>query len=232
MIDPIIVQHYKDYNEVYYTGSLGLFERWTHISLEKGMKNLSHRSILDIGGGDGQHVPFMSGEFAEYTILDLIDHSKELNPAINEQDVSKIKFIVGDAEKLPFEDNSFDRVILTCILHHVDSPVNVLNECRRVIRNSGNISIYLPNDPGMMYRWLRHFGAHRKYAKRTKRSMSEIKYLWAIEHKNHALGLSTIIKNVFQRDLVSRHSHPLALGSWNLNLFQTYQIVINKANDA
>ena len=232
LMDPIIVQHYKDYNEVYYTGNLGLFERWTHKSLEKGKRAESQPLVLDIGGGDGQHVPFLSGKFANYTILDLLDHSKSLNPGIADEDLPRVNFVVGNAEELPFEDDSFDRIILTCILHHVDSPVKVLNECRRVLRNGGVLSLYLPNDPGMLYRWIRHFGAHKKYAKRTNRPLSEIKYLWAIEHQNHVLGISTIIKSVFIRDVVSRRSYPIPFGSWNLNLFQIYQISISKDNDA
>ena len=110
--------------------------------------------------------------------------------------------------------------------------MKVLNECRRVLRNGGVLSLYLPNDPGMLYRWIRHFGAHKKYAKRTNRPLSEIKYLWAIEHQNHVLGISTIIKSVFIRDVVSRRSYPIPFGSWNLNLFQIYQISISKDNDA
>ena len=231
-MDPIVVQHYKDYNDVYYTGKLGLFERWTHNALEKSERLESQSSVLDIGGGDGQHVNYLSGSFASYTIFDLLDHSTKLNPSISDGDIPKINFVVGNAEKLPFEDDSFDRVIVTCLLHHVDSPANVLKECRRVLRNGGLLSLYLPNDPGMVYRWIRHFGAHKKYAKKTKRPIAEIKYLWAIEHQNHVLGLSTIIKNIFQGDSVRRRSYPLPMGSWNLNLFQIYQISITKDKDA
>jgi phosphatidylethanolamine/phosphatidyl-N-methylethanolamine N-methyltransferase len=227
-MDPIIVQHYQDYNDVYYTGGLGLFERWTHQSLEKGKKVNPQSSILDIGGGDGQHVPFLSGRFSNYTILDLLDHSQKLNPAINSVDLPKVNFVLGNAEKLPFEDESFDRIILTCILHHVDSPAKVLSECRRVLRNGGELSIYLPDDPGMIYRWIRHFGAHKKYSKRTKRPIRDIKYLWAIEHQNHVLGISTVIRRTFQGDSIRRRSYPLPLGSWNFNLFQVFQIVVNK----
>lgn len=227
-MDPLIVRHYEDYNDVYYTGGLGLFERWTHQSLEKGKKIAPQLSILDIGGGDGQHVPFLSGKFSNYTILDLLDHSQKLNPAINGVDILKIHFVLGDAEKLPFDNESFDRIILTCVLHHVDSPAKVLSECRRVLRNGGELSIYLPNDPGMIYRWIRHFGAHKKYAKRTKRPIEEIKYLWAIEHQNHVLGISTVIRQTFKCDSIHRRSYPLPLGSWNLNLFQIFQIVVNK----
>lgn len=227
-MDPLIVQHYKDYNDVYYTGGLGLFERWTHQSLEKGKKIAPQPSILDVGGGDGQHVPFLSGKFSNYTILDLLDHSQKLNPAINSEDIPKIHFVLGNAEKLPFDNESFDRIILTCVLHHVDSPAKVLSECRRVLRDGGELSIYLPNDPGMIYRWIRHLGAHKKYAKRTKRPIAEIKYLWAIEHQNHVLGISTVIRQTFKGDSIRRRSYPLPLGSWNLNLFQIFQIVINK----
>ena len=231
-MDPIIVQHYKDYNDVYYTGALGLFERWAHNALEKSERIESQSSILDIGGGDGQHVTYLSGRFTRYTIFDMLDHSTKLNPSIPDGDLPKVDFVIGNAEKLPFENDSFDRVVVTCLLHHVDSPASVLKECRRVLRNGGLLSLYLPNDPGMVYRWIRHFGAHKKYAKKTKRPITEIKYLWAIEHKNHVLGLSTIIKNIFQADYVRRRSYPLPAGSWNLNLFQIYQITIIKDKDA
>ena len=230
-MDPIIVQHYKNYNDVYYTGGLGLFERWTHQSLERGKKTTPQSSILDIGGGDGQHVPFLSGKFSKYTILDLLDHSQKLNPAIESVDLPKVNFVLGDAENLPFNDESFDRVILTCILHHVDSPAKVLSECRRVLRSGGELSVYLPNDPGMIYRWIRHFAAHKKYAKRTKRPIAEIKYLWAIEHQNHVLGIGTVIRQTFQNDSIRRRSYPLSIGSWNLNLFQIFQISITKDKD-
>ena len=231
-MDPIIVQHYKDYNDVYYTGGLGLFERWTHKSLEKGKKSTTQSLVLDVGGGDGQHVPFLTGEFSKYTILDLLDHSQKLNPAIKKVDLSKVNFVLGNAEELPFVNDSFDRIILTCILHHVDSPAKVLSECRRVLRDGGELSIYLPNDPGMIYRWIRHFAAHKKYARQTKRPIAEIKYLWALEHQNHVLGISTVVRRTFQSDSIRRRSYPLPLASWNLNLFQIFQISINKVKDA
>jgi ubiquinone/menaquinone biosynthesis C-methylase UbiE len=230
-MEPIIVQHYKDYNDVYYSGSLGWFERWTHKSLEKFKQNNSNFIILDVGGGDGQHVPYIVGDYEKYIILDLLDHSKTPNPGISKLNLSKLDFIIGDAEVLPFEDGSVDRVILTCVLHHVDSPVKVLSECRRVLRDGGILSVYLPNDPGMVYRWIRHFGAHMKYAKKTKRKISEIKFLWAVEHKNHVLGLNTIVKMIFRNDVIRRRSYPLPLGSWNVNLFQIFQIYVNKGSN-
>ena len=230
-MDPIIVEHYKNYNNVYYSGTLGWFSRWIHNSLEKYSWPSSNSIILDVGGGDGQHVPFLKGNFHKYLILDLLDHSKNPNPGIKKQDLQKIKFVVGDAAELPFDNCSVDRLILTCVLHHVDSPLKVLNECRRVLRDGGVLSVFIPNDPGMVYRWIRHFSAHKKYAKKTQRKITEIKYLWALEHKNHVLGISKVLEMVFQSDDVRKRTYPLPLGSWNINLFQIYQVQVRKLNN-
>jgi phosphatidylethanolamine/phosphatidyl-N-methylethanolamine N-methyltransferase len=230
-MDPLIVQHYRDYNDVYYTGALGLFERWAHKALEKNVIKDNNCLVLDIGGGDGQHVPFLNGNFSQYIILDLLNHSDTPNPKIAKKDLPKVNFLLGNAEKLPFNDNSIDRIVLTCILHHVNSPSSVLSECRRVLRNGGVLSVFLPNDPGMLYRWIRHFAAHKKYAKKTKRPIDEIKFLWAIEHKNHVLGISTVVKRIFQSDIVSRRLNPFPFLSWNFNLFQIYQIKVNKVEN-
>jgi ubiquinone/menaquinone biosynthesis C-methylase UbiE len=227
-IDPKILQHYENYNSVYYSGALGFFENWAHNSLERYQSESLHQKILDVGGGDGQHVAFVSRTFNQYTILDILDHSKNPNSGISIDNLKKLQFIKGNAEKLPFKDEKFDRVILTCILHHVDSPDSVLKECRRVLRNGGVLSIYLPCDPGLVYRWIRHFMAHMKYAKKTKQNISSVKYLWALEHKNHVLGLSTLIKEIFSADIVKKVNYPFRIGSWNINLFKIYQITLVK----
>ena len=223
-MDPMIIQHYENYNDVYYTGSLGRFEKWTHRALEKQEFNSLYSVVVDIGGGDGQHIPYLRSDFEHYYILDVIDNSKKLNRNFENKNFDKIKFILGNAERLPFGDDTVDRIILTCILHHVDSPKKVLSECRRVLRPGGILSIYLPCDPGFLYRIIRHFAAHIKYARKTKRAISEIKYLWAVEHKNHVLGLSVIIKNIFKNDTIIHRIYPFYFGSWNLNLFQIFQI--------
>jgi phosphatidylethanolamine/phosphatidyl-N-methylethanolamine N-methyltransferase len=227
-MDPLIIQHYKDYNNVYYTGNLGLYENWTHRALERTPKGKSFAKVLDVGGGDGQHVPYLKLEVEQYTILDLLDHSENMNVKISSSMLEKVVFLVGNAEALPFPDDSFDRVIATCVLHHLDNPAAALAEWRRVVKDQGVISIYIPNDPGMIYRWVRHFASHRKYAKKTNRSVAEIKHLWALEHKNHVLGLMTLVKQTFNNDEIKKRRYPFPWFSWNINLFVTYQIIVKK----
>lgn len=47
---------------------------------------------------------------------------------------SKIDVVQSDASHIPFEDNSFDFVILIDVLHHTNSPELLLSECKRVAK--------------------------------------------------------------------------------------------------
>lgn len=53
----------------------------------------------------------------------------------------KISLFKGDVQKLKYEDNSFDLVVCSYMLHIVDDPVNMLNEIERVAKPEGKIMI-------------------------------------------------------------------------------------------
>ena len=48
----------------------------------------------------------------------------------------KITFLLADAKLLPFKDNSFDLVLCSNLLHHLDDPTLVLNEMNRVAKKT------------------------------------------------------------------------------------------------
>ncbi len=65
---------------------------------------------------------------------------------INKEDIEKAKnnipsgiFKLADNKNLPFADGSFDMVITSMTLHHMDDPVNSLLEMKRVLKGDGNI---------------------------------------------------------------------------------------------
>ena len=43
---------------------------------------------------------------------------------------------IYDGQKIPFKDNSFDHTIIIDILHHVENPVAILREAKRVTKKS------------------------------------------------------------------------------------------------
>ncbi len=55
--------------------------------------------------------------------------------------IAKVRFEVGDATALPFEDASFDGAVTRFSLHHVPAPGRVLAEMARVVRPGGTVLV-------------------------------------------------------------------------------------------
>jgi ubiquinone/menaquinone biosynthesis C-methylase UbiE len=94
------------------------------------LEGLTVETVLDVGTG--------SGIFAEgFSRLGLdvtgIDGSAEMI-AVARSFVPGGRFMLGEAEKLPFADGSFDLVFLGHLLHETDRPLGALVEARRVTR--------------------------------------------------------------------------------------------------
>ena len=59
-----------------------------------------------------------------------------------------IKFINGNAENLPVEisQNKYDKIICSEVLEHVENPVNVLKEIKKISKDNSIIVISIPNE--------------------------------------------------------------------------------------
>ena len=53
--------------------------------------------------------------------------------------------VQGDAQKLPFDDDSFDGVLMTEVLEHLPDDRSALFEAKRVLRPGGVLAISVPN---------------------------------------------------------------------------------------
>ena len=190
--------------------------KYLHKSLEKNFKSNAGLEILEIGANIGEHMSFVAKNFESYTLSD-IRQTKFLN-----QGNPKIKFLIADAESLPIEDCTFDRIISTCVFHHLNDPTRGLEEIRRVVRIGGCISILLPNDPGIMYRALRKLTTLRT-AKR-QGLLDEVQLVHALEHKNHYLSIRTLIKWVFENDEIRFSFKPFWIPSYNFNAITVINI--------
>lgn len=116
---------------------------------KKAWKNLlekklgSANRVLDVGAGTG----FLSFILAEmgYEVVgvdvsrNMIDRAKE--KAENKR--LKIDFRVDDAEKLSFEDNSFDAVVNRAVLWTLPDPEKAVREWKRVLKPDGKLCFFL-----------------------------------------------------------------------------------------
>jgi SAM-dependent methyltransferase len=74
----------------------------------------------------------------------------------------RVDFTVGDALKLPYAENTFDGAFVCWFLEHVQNPIGILKEIRRVLSSAAviycsevqNASLYLnPYSPATLQYW-------------------------------------------------------------------------------
>ena len=53
--------------------------------------------------------------------------------------------VCGNAESIPFKDNTFDVVYSIILLEHVKDPFKVVNQCRRVLNKNCILILITPN---------------------------------------------------------------------------------------
>lgn len=173
--------------------------------------------VLEVGASSGEHLAYVdSSSFDRWTCLDV-------KPGVTDPELyaelstdPRVRFVEGDAESLPFSDESFDEVVATCILHHVVNPEVVLREMRRVVRQGGTIAIALPTDPGVLNRAIK---VAITYPQMRRAGVENPRLEYAREHRNHIGALIQQMRHVFQQDNLSVRYYPWRVWSWNINFF-------------
>lgn len=101
----------------------------------------SGNRVADLGCGSGVFTDLLSKRGYRCTGVDL---SPGLIAAAKRK-YSGIEFIEGDVEKLPFPDASFDRVLLSGIVHHLPDPSRCAAEVFRILKPGGRFVAFDPN---------------------------------------------------------------------------------------
>jgi SAM-dependent methyltransferase len=101
-------------------------------------------NILDVGCGTGANLEMLS-EFGEAEGVDLSAEALSFCQARGLQNVKQ-----GEAEALPYEDNSFDLVTGLDVVEHLDDDLAGLQEMRRVLRAGGRALLFVP---AFMFLW-------------------------------------------------------------------------------
>lgn len=96
-------------------------------------KDNEHPSILDIGSGTGRGVRRLKTTFPEGRIVG-IEPVRALREIGYQNGLRGDELVDGDATALPFEDDSFDWVIETGVLHHIRDFKKAVGEMVRVAR--------------------------------------------------------------------------------------------------
>ena len=101
--------------------------------------------VLDVSSGRGTQSIFYAQNFGvNVTGLDISEEmiKTATSRAISSGLSDKVKFVLGDSQNLPFEDNTFDVVINECAVGIPDDSQKVLNEMLRVVKPGGAVAIH------------------------------------------------------------------------------------------
>jgi ubiquinone/menaquinone biosynthesis C-methylase UbiE len=120
---------------------------------------LPNQNILDAGCGTGRNLYwFIKNELSISAVdrdSDAISILRQRYPQLNE------RFVVANLENMPYDDNFFDHIISSAVLHfanNTDHFYQLLSEHVRVLRNGGTIFIRMTSDIGLKNAELKSMG--------------------------------------------------------------------------
>jgi len=171
---PFITQELKTNNEL-----------WDRVktTLEFDFKD---KIILDLGCGTGM----LSTHFQDcrfYTGMDLNNHPN-FQKLLDEQH----RFVQGNAQILPFADDSFDYVLCLDSFEHYPDEQAAAHEIFRILKPGGSFFLSIPtysNVAGMVKKWCESVGSYEKD------SWAPFDY-WKPEEQEHFIT-PKLIKNLF-----------------------------------
>ncbi len=108
--------------------------------------------VLDVGAGFGRHVFECARRGADVVALDyaedeVIQTRATLGGMVDAGEIAVDRFkgvLRGDATKLPFADGSFDVVITSEVLEHIQDDVSAIAEMVRVLKPGGHFAATVP----------------------------------------------------------------------------------------
>jgi cyclopropane fatty-acyl-phospholipid synthase-like methyltransferase len=120
--------------------------RWSRMRMQNVQELVDPKSgdkVLDLGCAAGSIAHFLSTFGCETVGTDYapeaIQEARKRYP--------EIAFEQADCADLPFEANSFDKVVAADLTEHLEQPTldAMFSECFRVLRPGGTLSIHTPN---------------------------------------------------------------------------------------
>lgn len=116
--------HWSDYSSINASANGSFFERYTHAAMEPPWSHgMAFPNVLEVGANRGEHIPYVHHEFHRYIASDIEPPQLLAEVAAD----PRIEPLACDIAALPARDQTFDRVVVTCVLRHIRAPTTPLS---------------------------------------------------------------------------------------------------------
>lgn len=156
MAEPVTARTYESTNLSKHTANNWLYRKHLESFYEKLLEVVRQsgcETLLDAGCGEGFVVDFLLSRMPELKITG-VDVSEKAIEYAKEHFGETARFRTGSVYKLPFSDKSFDAVLCSEVLEHLDDPNRAVSELKRVARS--HVIITVPHEP--YFQWLNNLG--------------------------------------------------------------------------
>jgi ubiquinone/menaquinone biosynthesis C-methylase UbiE len=107
------------------------------------IRDTGARNVLEVGCGIGIDTVELARRGLQMTAVDLTRAALEVARERNDRLQLPIRFLLANAETLPFADHTFDAVYSFGVLHHTPDMPTAVREVHRVLRPGGRAWIML-----------------------------------------------------------------------------------------
>ncbi|WP_083527996.1 demethylmenaquinone methyltransferase [Curtobacterium ammoniigenes] len=128
-----VAARYDVTNDILSAGNAGLWR----VATVRAIDPQPGEKVLDIAAGTGTSSAAIAKRGATVTALDLSEGMLEVGRSRHPE----IEFVHGDAESLPFPDDTFDAVTISFGLRNVNDPIQALAEMVRVLKPGGRLVV-------------------------------------------------------------------------------------------
>ena len=134
------------------------------------------RDVLEIACGTGRFTVMLTERGADAVGLDISEPMlRQGREKARVADVpSRLEFLRGDADRLPFPDDHFDAVFAVRFFHLADTPASFLKEMRRVSREKVFFDTFNRFSTRSIYNWALPMGSRLYSGREVDRLLSDV----------------------------------------------------------
>lgn len=117
--------------------SVAHFQRWVGDNLINKIPKCAPLTMVDLGSGTGYFSGFLKNKFPQASYIGM-DLSENMSRFAKDHHSSDCTWVTGDAESLPFQDNSIDLIFSSLAIQWCSNLPLLMKEIERILKPKGH----------------------------------------------------------------------------------------------